>query len=173
MFAFQDPFFFKHSNVTRANIHRCTRTECFIKILFLLEWLTAGIIWPVLSCTKGSHNLAYPDRITGYYMVVCCFQLAVYYFLLGPKASWIHPIIRSNDICRLQLKKRRFVTTATQSEVSEYKRISEDCVMNHFHRHRGGCCLGLWKWIDRVLDIYGSLQGCFIASVISSRVWAF
>lgn len=63
--------------------------------------------------------------------------------------------------------------TATQSEVSACDQISGDCVINHIHRLLTGCCPGLWKWTDRVPDIYGSTQRCFMALVIGRRIGTF
>ena len=52
-----------------------------------------------VSCSQGSHNLAYIERIIMYYMHAYSYQVAVYHTLLASKASGSHLIRRSNEIC--------------------------------------------------------------------------
>lgn len=119
-----------------------------------------------------------PGSIRTYVMQARCYQLAVYRIMLPSKPSREPPdqVVNWNMLISTEGKKKKkrwFVMTATQFEISAYDWINGDWVVNYILCHLGGCCPGFRKYTDRVPDIYGSAQGYFMASVNSCCIRAF
>lgn len=153
------------------------RRWCFVKrhtrgyLVNRLHHLSRVVMQKASSQPEFAGYLAYAPRhrrdvshADALYITLCC----------HPKPSGSHLIRRSSEICWLALEKNDDLSRQQHSlRYWHAPRISEGGVMNHIHRHLAPCCPGSWKETDRVPDIYGSVQGCFMALVIGCRVRAF